>query len=42
MSASEEIFSNPNMEDNESSEHGDNKTDVGDTEEANMFIFNYI
>ena len=42
MSASEENVSNHNMEDKESSERWDNKTDVGDTEEANMFIFHYI
>jgi hypothetical protein len=40
MSASKENFSNDNMENNESSERGDNKTDIGDTEEAHMFIFN--
>ena len=42
MGASKENLTKHNMEDKESSERGDNKTDVGNIEEANMFIFNYI
>ena len=42
MTASKENLPKHNMEDKESSERGDNKIDVGNIAEANMFMFNYI